>query len=390
MLHAETMTGYPVKSIPDAINQIYPAGAYEPIPYGNMAGKTDLGQEWVRDRLDMVFGPHGYGWRLTPHGNTGTTLTTEEMRPAKVKQGEPPRDTRWYVVQLESWVFEYCLEINDRREWMTASGISGSDDNTELPYAYKGAFTNLMKHALRTMGGIAHIYAGYGHEQAKKGNHADAWYKGTLGVVGKHLVSDYARSKDIALENLGAILGLAKKVKGEYFPGDVNDAKVLIDDYIAKGKPELVQPDPVEPAYVPDAAAIASLFVEKVKEVYPGITKEQIIGALKVKRIVDFDWLNHESDAYALVETAMANTQSDPVEPPAEPVSEFTGDEVLAENEKARTWLFNTMKARDSDSTPKKIIQLLGGEKSFREPALKSITLKQAMEKLDGTNARTE
>jgi hypothetical protein len=165
----KTLTGVGAADIPKRMNGRFPAPAYEPIPYGPMKGKTDLSFDYVRDRFDEVFGPHGLGWKLEPHAVLGAV--------EHIEVDEPKRDggTRHvHMVALEMFVFKYRVVMPDgSMEWIESSPLSDCDDNEDRGYAYRGAWTSLLKQTLRSFGGINHILRNeYTHVQAQQGRRA--------------------------------------------------------------------------------------------------------------------------------------------------------------------------------------------------------------------------
>jgi hypothetical protein len=165
----KTLTGVGAADIPKRMNGRFPAPAYEPIPYGPMKGKTDLSFDYVRDRFDEVFGPHGLGWKLEPHAVLGAV--------EHIEVDEPKRDggTRHvHMVALEMFVFKYRVVMPDgNMEWIESSPLSDCDDNEDRGYAYRGAWTSLLKQTLRSFGGINHILRDeYTHVQAQQGRRA--------------------------------------------------------------------------------------------------------------------------------------------------------------------------------------------------------------------------
>lgn len=166
-----TITGIDVVDIPSVMNERYAPEAYSPIPYGAMAGKTDLGFEHARKRMDDVFGVHGFGWKLEPHPALGKVIVKVTHKIGKPKrEGEKGREYDEYNVVMEMWVFKYRVRLPDGSfDWVEASPMSDEDSNEEQGYAYRGAFTSLLKQALRSLGGMDHILMGqYTHEHAAR------------------------------------------------------------------------------------------------------------------------------------------------------------------------------------------------------------------------------
>lgn len=160
-----TLTGISAADISKRMNGRFPAAAYEPIPYGPMKGKTDLSFDYVRDRFDEVFGPHGLGWKMEPHAVMGKVehIEVEEQR----KDGGT---RRVHMVAMEMFVFKYRVVMpNGDIEWIESSPLSDCDDNEDRGYAYRGAWTSLLKQTLRSFGGINHILRNeYTHVQAQQ------------------------------------------------------------------------------------------------------------------------------------------------------------------------------------------------------------------------------
>lgn len=149
-----TLAGVPVTAIAAHMNRRFPAKAYKEIPYGPMRGKSDIAGDFVRDRFDEVFGPHGLGWQLVPHPALGKTehIEVEDKR----------KDGSLYTVHmvaLENWIVRYRIVRPDGVwEWAETGPVSDCDDNEDRGYAYRGAWTALLKQALRLFGGLNHVY----------------------------------------------------------------------------------------------------------------------------------------------------------------------------------------------------------------------------------------
>jgi len=160
-----TITGIDVSDINSAMNEHYAAEAYSKIPYGAMEGKTDLGYEHARGRMDDVFGVHGFGWKLEPHPVLGKIVASLVR-----KTSSKGREYDEHNILMEAWVFKYRVRLPDGAfEWVELSPMSDSDANEEQGYAYRGAFTSLLKQVLRSLGGMDHILTGeYTHVQAAR------------------------------------------------------------------------------------------------------------------------------------------------------------------------------------------------------------------------------
>lgn len=153
----KTLTGISAQDIPTQLGVEWPQSALKKIPYGPMSGKTDIRFNYVRDRFDEVFGPHGIGWRIVPHERLGKVECRFEERAKTDKQTGEIKNTVWYTVIYTAHVFEYCVQSDDGIDWISTSPMSDSDENVDEGYAYRGAFTSLLKQVLRGFGGMNRI-----------------------------------------------------------------------------------------------------------------------------------------------------------------------------------------------------------------------------------------
>lgn len=155
----KTLTGIPATRIQEYINRPYFEWAYsKTLAPGQKKGEegkwTVIDPIAVRERFDKVFGPHGIGWRIVPH-DTGSSVT---MLPytQKTQYGE----RSMYVVTLAAYCLEYRLNIDGAYEWQRTSAFTDASDSDDLGYAGGGAFSSLMKQALKMMGGYDHFMWG--------------------------------------------------------------------------------------------------------------------------------------------------------------------------------------------------------------------------------------
>ncbi len=147
---AKTLMGIPATRIQEFVNRKY-ARTLDEWPYSTT--KAPGGGQWtvidplaVRQRFDKVFGPHGIGWRIVPVEGAQTFVTP-------TKQGQ--RDM--YEVTLSGYVMEYRMRIGETVEWQRTSAFTDSNDSSDLGYASVGAFSSLMKQALKMLGGYDHF-----------------------------------------------------------------------------------------------------------------------------------------------------------------------------------------------------------------------------------------
>lgn len=146
-----TLTGVPIQDIGKYLNREYPREAQKEIRFGAMKGNTDINPYYVRARCDEVFGMHGIGWRLQAGADSGTSMTPI---PKKRKDGS---DYTEYEVCYTNWVFEYRVLVAGQLEWVSTTPITDTDSNESQSYAYRGAFSSLLKQAVRNMGGFDHL-----------------------------------------------------------------------------------------------------------------------------------------------------------------------------------------------------------------------------------------
>jgi hypothetical protein len=160
-----TLMGIPVTEMSAHMNRRFPPQAYRAITFGPMKDKSDLAGDYVRDRFDAVWGPHGMGWQLVPQPGIGST----ERREIEHKRRDGSTYRVWSVT-LINWVLRYRVVLPDGRwEWMETGPMSDCDENEDQGYAYRGAWTSLLKQVLRSFGGLNHVYRGeYTHLDAER------------------------------------------------------------------------------------------------------------------------------------------------------------------------------------------------------------------------------
>lgn len=151
LTEAKTLMGIPATRIQEFINRRYEDWAYSKT-------KAPGGKQWtvidpiaVRQRFDKVFGPHGIGWRIVPAPNGSHVSVTPFNE--QTKSGERPM----YAVTLAGYCLEYRLRIGGDVEWQRTSAFTDSNDSEDLGYAGGGAFSSLMKQALKMLGGYDHF-----------------------------------------------------------------------------------------------------------------------------------------------------------------------------------------------------------------------------------------
>lgn len=150
LLEAKTLMGIPVMRMQEFINRKYEKWAYK-TSRESFGEATIIDPLAVRQRFDKVFGPHGVGWRIIPVPHAAQTILTPFTQ--ATKNG----DRDMYSVTLSGYVMEYRVRIGDQVEWQRTSAFTDSNDNDDMGYAGGGAFTSLMKQALKMLGGYDHF-----------------------------------------------------------------------------------------------------------------------------------------------------------------------------------------------------------------------------------------
>lgn len=150
---AKTLMGIPALRIQEFVNRKYESWAYRK--------SKDFGKEItvieplaVRQRFDKIFGPHGIGWRIVPANESASTFLTPFTE--ATKSGE--RDM--YQITISGYCMEYRMRIGETVEWQRTSAFTDSNDSNDAGYAGGGAFTGLMKQALKMLGGYDHFIIG--------------------------------------------------------------------------------------------------------------------------------------------------------------------------------------------------------------------------------------
>lgn len=159
-----TLTGVNVLDIQAELDKPLHPASYAEMPYGKNKGETYIKRiEFLRDRLDKVFGPCGAGWSMQPHSVLGSTDAYTEER---IKDGKPQT---WHVSRLVNWTFKYAILTNGNLTWVETTVTSAEGDNMDRDYARKGAETTLMKRFYRQMGGQNHlVYHRYTFQHAQR------------------------------------------------------------------------------------------------------------------------------------------------------------------------------------------------------------------------------
>ncbi len=162
LLEAKTLMGIPATRIQEFINRPYE-------PWAKSSTKESFGTATVidplavRQRFDKVFGPHGIGWHIVPVEN-GASMT---LTPFVQHTSKGERDM--YQITLSGYVMEYRIRIGENIEWQRTSAFTDSNDSDDLGYAGGGAFSSLMKQALKMLGGYDHFII---PEKKRKAAHA--------------------------------------------------------------------------------------------------------------------------------------------------------------------------------------------------------------------------
>lgn len=146
--NSKTLTGIPAAKIQEFINKPHMDQYYSSTDAPGGGKWTVIDPLAVRIRLDKVFGPHGIGWRIVPAPTGSSSSVTTYER----KSGQ-----KMYNVTLSGYCLEYRLRVGDAYEWERTSALTDSNDSPDLDYASGGAFTSLMKQALKMMGGYDHF-----------------------------------------------------------------------------------------------------------------------------------------------------------------------------------------------------------------------------------------
>lgn len=150
----KTLTGIPVTQITHYMNKKHDQKYYKNIKAKNGQDHwTDIDPVAVRKRFEKVFGPHGLGWRIVPAQGGGQVVCTPYVQ--KTSAG---KERQMYAVSMCSFVLEYALVTDAGKiEYVQSSAFSDADDNDDMGYAHRGAFTGLMKQALKMFGGYDHF-----------------------------------------------------------------------------------------------------------------------------------------------------------------------------------------------------------------------------------------
>lgn len=216
----KTLTGVEWNMIQHSLDKTYPPQAKATIQFGSMKGKTDIKPPFVRQRLDEVFGPNGFGWWIEPVEGIGGVMVNIETR---TKDG---KDQTWYVVDMFNYRLCYRLqEDNGSLVVVRGSAVSDSHDNMDRTYAFRGAMSSLMKHAVGIMGGFNHLKGIMGDDEdepsesmknqteAKPKNppaKKEAKTTSEAETKARNFVRDMGSKHGIAPESVLAILGVKK------------------------------------------------------------------------------------------------------------------------------------------------------------------------------------
>ncbi len=157
MTMTKTLTGILLADLDAELNKQWPQAAMTTTPKGRggTGNRPAVKPEFVRQRINEIFGPHGIGWRFTPH----PTLGSKRMDIDERTNGNGEIQT-WYVCVQEMIAFEYCVVHDDGQlEWLRTSYLSDVHENLDQKSAYRGVMSSLLKQAFRSMGGFRSLDA---------------------------------------------------------------------------------------------------------------------------------------------------------------------------------------------------------------------------------------
>lgn len=159
-----TLMGFPLLELQSWLNRPHDQRYYKRIKAKNGDEYwTDIDPVAVRKRFDKVFGPHGIGWRIVPAQGGGQVTCEPFMQ--QTSKGE----RLLFKVTMNAFVFEYALiDGAGNIRYVQTSALSDADLNDDIGYAHRGAFTSLMKQALKMLGGFDHFMDKASAPQDKK------------------------------------------------------------------------------------------------------------------------------------------------------------------------------------------------------------------------------
>lgn len=157
-----TLEGVPLGDIVKELNKPWPSWAIFDIPGNQRAPKGSKGIKApaVQSRVNDLFGQENIGWRFATHPNS-IVHYGEETRESKDEKTGEIKETLWYAVRVEMFIFEYLAVAQDgSKEWIQGSPLSDSHTNmTGRSAAYRGAMSSLLKQAVTRMGGLRNVGA---------------------------------------------------------------------------------------------------------------------------------------------------------------------------------------------------------------------------------------
>jgi len=129
------------------MNRPYSNDAYATLANGFHKGSRIIKAEFLRARLNKVFGEPGIGWSLVANAKVGQIIVSTEIRVDK--NGEKT----WHVCQMLGFDFSLCLiGEQQQREWYNTGSYSDMHANLDSRSALRGARSGLLKQAAAEMG----------------------------------------------------------------------------------------------------------------------------------------------------------------------------------------------------------------------------------------------
>lgn len=163
----KTMTSIALADIVAELNRPYPGQALFAVPKNKRAPKDAKGvyPSFVHSRVEQVFGTENIGWRFATHPNSAVHYG-EEIETKKDEHGEI-KETVWYIVRVEMFIFQYAVFTADgSMDWIAGSPLSDTHKNMDRQSAYRGAMSSLLKQVIGRMGGFKAIRGQMSAEQS--------------------------------------------------------------------------------------------------------------------------------------------------------------------------------------------------------------------------------
>lgn len=162
----KTLAGIPIQEVSTKLGELLHPNAYKAVGGGG-ADLTDINPAYLTKVANEVFGLCGYGWKISFDPND-MQVTSETKTNSKGKEYVD------YTATLNLLTLVYALQMdNGDIIWSESIPANGSNSNTDIGYAMRGALTNAIGAAFAKLGWQLPVYMGVVNHH----NAASLWEK---------------------------------------------------------------------------------------------------------------------------------------------------------------------------------------------------------------------